>query len=156
MGNSTGHHLQYITPVSIIIRKPFTVSVRRSAHTFVARWGQVERSMTALWAEECGLGAEKPIVVVACGTWSMGLRLRPCGHTSVALVFALSRMLSVQPYLYIRINKAPYSTFPAHLLVHPADCSPRVWSLNAQPVTTARVLSLARDSEPHCAVTLRV
>jgi len=94
------------------------------------------------------------------GTWHVehvaeAAALRP--HLGSAR-FALSRMLSVQPYLYIHINKAPLasSTFPAHLLVHPADCSPRVWSLNAQPVTTARVLLLARDLEPHCAVTLRV
>jgi len=71
LGNSTS-----LQSVSIIIRKPFTVSFRRSARTFVARWGQVERSMTALWAEECGLGAEKPIVVVhvPCTHW---LWLRP-------------------------------------------------------------------------------
>ena len=86
--------------VSIIIRKPFTVSFRRSARTFVARWGQVERSMTALWAEEFGVGAEKPIVVVhvPCTRYCCG-----CGHTSVAPVFAHSRMLSDQPYLYMCI-----------------------------------------------------
>ena len=77
LGISTGHHIQYITPVSIIIRKPFTVSVRRSARTFVARWGQVERSMTALWAEECGLSAEKPIVVVHVPCTHYWLWLRP-------------------------------------------------------------------------------